>query len=108
MPTGTEATASTPATSAATARGLRARGRLLLLRVRASNRGGGNRAADHSGDRDQRQHVRQGLEERSGRLAVGVRQPQGERAREAEQQRRAEGAERAPVSEDQRGERDEA
>ena len=37
-----------------------------------------------------------------------VGQPVRERAREAEEQRRAEGAERPPVAEDQRGERDEA
>ena len=49
----------------------RGRGPLLLL-VRAAIGGGRSRAADHAGDGDQRQHVRQRLEERrAGRRVDG-------------------------------------
>src|SRR6266536_5019724 len=83
--------------------------RALLLLVGPSTRGGRNRAADHSGDRDQREDVRQRLEERPRRLAVRRRKlDEGERACEAEQQRRSERTEWTPVAEDHRGEGDEA
>src|SRR5436309_11564317 len=84
--------------------------RALLLLVRASIGGWRNGAADHACDRDQGQDVRQRLKERRVRVGprVGVRQPERQRRREAEQERRPEGAERPPVAEDQRGERDEA
>ena len=66
-----------------------------------------NRAADDARDRDQGQHVGKRLEERGGRARVDG-QPVGERGREAEEERRAPGAERPPVAEDHRRERDEA
>src|SRR5439155_14106505 len=88
----------------------------LLLLVRTSNRRGRDRAADDAGDCDQRQYVRQREQENPREEVLPevprgegvVRQPLRERAREAEQQRGAERAERAPLAEDQGGERDEA
>ena len=56
---------------------------------------------------DQRQHVRQRLEQRR-RRGREHRQPLRERGREAEQQRRHQRAARAPAPEDQRRQRDEA
>src|SRR5207237_738652 len=100
--TGSAATASRPASSAAAAAG-------LLLRVGTANGGGRDRAADDARDGDQRQDVRKGLEERAVvRPALDVLEPGGDRAREAEEERGPEGAERPPPAEDQRGERDEA
>src|SRR5882757_7129908 len=54
--TGTAATARSPRSTATEAR-------WLLLRVRAANGGGRDRAADHAGDRDEGQHVGQCLED---------------------------------------------
>src|SRR3954447_1889630 len=80
----------------------------LLLLVRTANRCGPDRAADHTGHRDHGQDVRERVEQRAGGGAVSVREPLGERAREAEQERRRRRSERPPLAEDQRGERDEA
>ena len=68
----------------------------------------GGTAADHAGDGDQRQHVRKGLEEDGA--GVGVRRRGGTRARSRQPNSIAarERAERPPVAEDERGERDEA
>src|SRR5204862_158395 len=59
-------TAATPARPSRTA----SEARWLLLRIRASDGGGRDRAADHAGDSDQGEHVRQGLEEHRRRGAV--------------------------------------
>src|SRR2546423_4036738 len=99
--TGIASTASSPKNTAA----LPAR---LLLDIRTAGSRRADRAADHAGDRDQREQVRQRLEERAPLIAVRRRQPVGERARESEQQRRAPRRERAPLAEDERGEADEA
>src|SRR5581483_4079294 len=97
---GTAATPTRPSTTATEAR-------WLLLRVGASNGGGRGRAADDAGDGDQRQHVRERLEEDGG--GVGVRrEPERQRGRRTEEDRRSVCAEGAPVPEDDRGERDEA
>src|SRR5215210_1612902 len=82
------------------------RARSLLLLVRPSNGCRRDRSADHAGDGDQREDVRQRLEER-GRIRRVDREPEGERGGEAEEECRAECAERPPVPEDQRRERDE-
>src|SRR5262245_24404245 len=89
IPTGTAATEARPKTTAPQARTFA----FLLLRVGTSIRGGRDRAADHAGDRNQRQHVRERLEQR--RRAVRVRgKPVRERRREAEQERGVERPER--------------
>src|SRR4051812_42927718 len=81
--------------------------RWLLLDVGAANCCGWNRAADHTGDGDQRQDIRKRLEEY--RRRVGVRgESERERCRRTEEHRRRLGAERTPVAEDDRGECDEA
>src|SRR5215207_459419 len=82
----------------------------LLLLVRPADRGRRDRAADHARDGDQRQHIGQSVEEERCRAALleVLGQAIGERTREAEQQAGGEGAERAPVPEDQRRDRDEA
>src|SRR4051812_45477038 len=98
--TGTAATARRPRRTANEAR-------WLLLRVRAATGGGRNRAADHTGDRDERQDVRQRLEDY--RRRVGVRgEPEREGRRRAEEHGGRIGAERAPVAEDHGGKRDES
>src|SRR5689334_2126865 len=74
---------------------------VLLLDIRPACSRRADRAADHSSDRDQRQRVGQRLEERAPLVPVGVRQPVGERAREAEEQRGAVGRERTPLAEDE-------
>src|SRR5258707_1099325 len=98
--TGTAATARSPSRTANEAR-------WLLLRVRAANRGGGNGGADHAGDGDERKYVRHRLEDY--RRGVGVRgEPEREGRRRAEEHGGRIGAERAPVAEDHRRERNEA
>ena len=71
---------------------------------------GRDRAADDTGDRDEREHVRQRVEEeRRGAALREVRwKAVAERAREPEQKARSERPERPPVAEDERGEGDEA
>src|SRR5689334_3051222 len=96
--------ASTPSAPKKTA--TRAAALLLLIRPPCGSRT--DRPADHAGDRDQRQHVRQCREERPPLVAVGVGQPVGERAREPEEERCAPRRERPPLAEDERGEADEA
>src|SRR4051794_29268033 len=86
--TGPTARASTPTTTEDRANQFERR-RALLLSIRATDGCGRDRAADEAGHGDQREDVRKGLEER-GRRAGVLRQPVGERRREAEQQRRAE------------------
>ena len=66
----------------------------LLLLVGTANRSRWNRAADHSGDRDQGEDVRKRLEEHGRRIGVHG-QPLRERVREAEQERRHRRPERA-------------
>src|SRR6266404_888058 len=100
MPAGTAAKAISPRSSASDAR-------WLLLRVRAANGGRWDRAPDHARDRDQGQDVWERLEEDGRRVGID-RKAERKRGRRAEEQRRREGAERTPVAEDQRGERDEA
>src|SRR5690349_2110277 len=80
--------------------------RTLLLDVGLTNGGGRYGAPDQTDDRDERQHVGQGLEEHGsgGRVDGKLK---GERAREPEEDRRAEGAERSPLAEDEGGEADE-
>ena len=64
--------------------------------------------ADHSGDGDQRQEVRERSEERAVvGPGVHVLELRCQRAREAEQQRGAENAERPPVAENECREGDE-
>src|SRR4029450_10853078 len=82
-------------------------GRSLLLLVRPANGGGWYRAADHSRDRDQRQDIRQGLEQQR-RLPRVLRKRAGERTGKPEQQGGPHGSERLPHPEDQCGESDEA
>src|ERR671935_89112 len=99
---GSAATASRPARSAAAAAG-------LLLCVGAANGGGRDRAADDARDGDQRQDVRQNLEEGAVvRPGVDELEPRSNCARETEQEGGTEGAERPPATEDQGRERDEA
>src|SRR5262245_57896495 len=63
-------------TSAATRAVKNAReARWLLLRVRAANGGGRNRASDHTGHGDERQDVWKGLEQHCCRVRVG-REPE--------------------------------
>src|SRR5438034_514259 len=57
-PAGTASVDSAPRTAAR-------RAAALLLDVRATNGGGRNGTADHAGDGDQRQHVRESLEQRA-------------------------------------------
>src|SRR4051812_124676 len=98
-PAGTASTATPPSSAARDAR-------WLLLRVRPANSCWWNRAPDDACDGDERQDVRECLEEHSGR--VGVRgEPERECGRHAEEQGGRKRAEGAPVPEDQRGERDE-
>src|SRR4051812_40880895 len=85
-----------------------ARAARLLLDIRTAGGRGADRAPDHAGDRDQREHVRQRLEERPPLVAVRRRQPVGERTREAEEQRRTPGREWTPLAEDERSQADEA
>src|SRR5262249_39860339 len=81
----------------------------LLLTVWTAIRSRRDRAADHAGDGDQRQDIRERLEEQRRRAALREigRQAVAERAREPEQQACGVGAERPPVAEDDRGDRDE-
>src|SRR3954451_88152 len=81
--------------------------RLLLLDVGAASGGGRGCTADDARDGDQRQHVRQRLEEHR-RRRPRLLEPERECRRAAEQERRCERSERTPVTEDDRGERDEA
>src|SRR4051812_35802897 len=98
-PAGTARIASVPSRTAATAD---------LFDVRAANGGGRDRPTDHPRDRDQREDVRQGLEEQLvGLPRLHLAEPLGEGAREAEEEGGGEGAERAPPTEDERRERDE-
>src|SRR5262245_23357599 len=80
---------------------------VLLLAIGATNGGGWDRAADHAGDGDQREDVRESLEQRGDRRRVLLHRT-GERAREPEQETRSGSADGSPVSEDQGSERDEA
>src|SRR3954471_3836544 len=80
--------------------------RALLLDVGAASGCRRGCTADHGGDGDQREDVRQRLEE-DGRSGPRLLEPERERRRAAEQERGGERAERTPVSEDDRGERDE-
>src|ERR671937_1786979 len=94
----------TPASPTSTA----TQARRLLLRVRATTRCGRNRAADHSGHRDQREDIRDDLEERQRtRPRRRLLEPKCKRLRKPEEQRRGESAERSPVAEDQGSEADE-
>src|SRR5206468_4572593 len=98
-----------PATSDAQAAPFR-RAPTLLLGVRASDGRGRNAAADHTGDCDQREHIREGVEEKrrcAALLEVGG-QPVSERAREPEEKAGGKRTERPPVAEDQRRDGDEA
>src|SRR5262249_26832986 len=82
----------------------------LLLTVRTAIRSRWDRAADHAGDGDQRQDVRERLEEQRRRAAfreVGG-QAGAECGRQAEEHAGRVGAEWPPVAEDDRGDRDEA
>src|SRR5437588_8231449 len=81
--------------------------RVLLLLVGAADGRRWNRAADHTCYGNERQYIRERLEQRPGGGAIGVRQSERKRAREAEQKRRAKGPERPPAAEDQGCERDE-
>src|SRR5690348_8035625 len=63
------------------------------------------RAADHARDGDEGEHVGERGEQRRDGQRV-LLQVHAERAREPEQEARRGGAERAPVPEDERGERD--
>src|SRR4029450_9140680 len=103
---GSVASATSPTSTEKTALGLVGRSSLLLL-VRAANCCGRDRAADQAADRDQREDIGQGLEQKRGLLGVLGQRPR-EGAREAEEERGAEGAERLPHPEDQRCKRDEA
>src|SRR3954451_1414563 len=99
IPAGTARIASVPSRTAATAD---------LFDVRAANGGGRYRPADDPRDGDQREDVRQGLEQQLvGLPRLHLAEPLGERAREPEQKGGGEGAERAPATEDERRERDE-
>src|SRR5581483_7027521 len=100
-PAGMARTASTPKRIATRAARL-----LPLIRPARCRRSDGT--SDHSRDRDQRQQVRERLEQRPPLLPVGRGQPDRERAREPEEERRAEGRERPPLAEDERGKADEA
>ena len=66
-------------------------GSALAPLVRDADRGRRARPLEDAGDGDQRQQVRQRLEEHRQRVGVD-RQPLGDRAREAEQERRREEA----------------
>src|SRR4051812_40684141 len=103
------ASESSPKTTESRARSFLTRA-ALLLDVWTANGGGRDRPADHAGDRDQGQHVGQGVEDDRYRAALGevVGQSIAERAREAEKQTGRKGAERPPLAEDQGGECDEA
>src|SRR5205823_1371982 len=91
---GSAATAASPSANASRASG-------LLLLVGAANRCRRDRAADHSCDRNQREDVRERLEEDGVRRPVGnAAEPLRERAREAEEERSTESAERPPLPED--------
>src|SRR3954454_17493418 len=103
--------AATPAGIARTAsapRATAARAAPLLLLIRPARGRRPDRAADHPGHRDDRQHIRQGVEQCAPLVAVGVRQAVGQRAREAEEQRGAPGRERPPLPEHEGGQPDEA
>src|SRR5947208_2590930 len=107
MPAGTATSASRPTITAAAARGLRARGR-LLLDVRTTNGCGWDGTTDHARDRDQRQQVRKSLEQRAvDGPAVDVLELRGQSGREAEQERGRESSGRTPVTEDERRQGDE-
>src|SRR5215475_14335842 len=82
----------------------------LLPSVRTAIRSRRDRAADHARNGDQRQDIWERLEEQRRRTALREvgRQAVAERAREPEQQAGGIGAERPPVAEDDRGNRDEA
>src|SRR5438128_9644975 len=99
---GIVATPARPSTTATQAR-------RLLLCVRATTCSWRNRAADDPGDGDQRQNVRQRLEQDGGiRPRRRLRHAERQRGREPEQKRCRECSERPPVAEDQRRETDEA
>src|SRR5579862_477316 len=98
-PAGSAATASVPTTMPTRP--------TLLLDIWATVGGGRARAPDHAGDCDQGEHIGQSLEQDRARARVG-RQTVRECSREAEEKRCAPGAERPPVPEDHRRERDEA
>src|SRR2546430_15688993 len=98
--TGIASTASSPKNTAA-------RPARLLLDIRTAGSRGADRAPDHAGDRDQREQVRQRLEQRAPLIAVRRRQPVRERAPESEEQRRAPRREPAPPADDARGQADE-
>src|SRR4051794_27922073 len=100
MPAGITSTASRPKTPAT-------RPAPLLLDIWAAGGRRADGAADDAGDRDQRQDVRQGLEERPPLVAVRGREPVGERAREAEEERRHVRREWPPLAEDECSEADE-
>src|SRR3954453_18468438 len=102
MATGIASTANSPKKTAT-----RAAPR-LLLDIRSAGGGRPDRAPDHAGDGDQRQQVRQCLEERAPLVAVGGRQAVGERAREPEEQGGRVRREGPPFAEHERGEPDEA
>src|SRR5262245_35306651 len=102
IPTGTAATEARPNTTAAQARTFA----FLLLLVGNAIRRGRNRAADDSGDRYEREQVRQRGEKRRDRGRVRL-QVDPECAREPEQQTGGCGAERPPAAEDQCGKSDE-
>src|SRR5690348_1898523 len=100
---GTTRTPHRAAISASEARWL---GRLLLA-VRLAIGCGRNGTADHAGDRNQRQDVRQYPEERRRGRRVDL-QAERKGVGEAEEKRRRERAGRPPVPEDHRRERDES
>src|SRR5436189_2627062 len=97
--TGTAAAAASPSRSASEAR-------WLLLRIRPPHRGRRDRAADHAGDGDEREHVRQRLEQHRRGVRIDGK-AERERGRSAEEHRRGIGTERTPVAEDDGCERDE-
>src|SRR5207245_2046527 len=83
MAAGIASTASVPKMIAAMRAG-------LLLDIRTAVGGRGHRPPDHAGDRDERENVREGLEERAGAQERGGRvdvrggNREGERGREPE------------------------
>src|SRR5438093_634493 len=79
----------------------------LLLSIGPATRRGRDRPADHAGDSDQGQHVRQRTEEH-GLARPRLLEPERQRVRESEQEGGRKSTERPPVPEDERRQADEA
>src|SRR5919204_980583 len=101
------ATAAGSTSTPSSAKKTDANARPLLLDVWTANGSRWDRTTDDADDGDQRQQVRERLEQVAVRLPPDMLEAELERRREAEQERGGEGAERAPVPEDERGEADE-